>query len=91
MNGKRVHVFIKGKVQGVFFRSSASQKASSLGLSGWIRNRPEGDVEAVFEGGTEAVDRMLSWSRKGPGPADVNDVRVSEEQYKGDLEGFQVR
>ncbi|MBD3296527.1 MAG: acylphosphatase [Candidatus Omnitrophica bacterium] len=91
MSDKRVHVVVKGKVQGVFFRSSASDKASSLGLNGWIRNRPEGDVEAVFEGDAEAVDEMLSWCRKGSGPADVNDVRVSEEEYKGDLEGFQVR
>lgn len=91
MENKRVHVLIKGKVQGVFFRSSARDKASSLGLSGWVRNRPEGDVEAVFEGESQAVQKMIAWCHSGSRPAEVRGVDVQEEQYKGDLEAFEVR
>lgn len=91
MAKKRVHVLVKGRVQGVFFRSGTKEKADSLGLTGWVHNRPEGDVEAVFEGDAEAVDKMLSWCHEGSGPADVADVKVDEREYKGDMGAFEVR
>ncbi|MBD3427080.1 MAG: acylphosphatase [Candidatus Omnitrophica bacterium] len=91
MSKKRAHVTIKGRVQGVFFRTTAEEKASSLGISGWITNRRDGTVEGLFEGEEEAVDEMVSWCYEGSGPADVRDVDVKEEEYTGELNGFSVR
>ncbi len=87
----RVHVFISGKVQGVFFRSSTKDRADELGITGWVRNLADGRVEAVFEGEEENVEKMVEWCRKGPEYARVNDVEVISEQYKGEFEGFALR
>jgi acylphosphatase len=62
---KRYHVWISGRVQGVFFRANTWKKARSLGLSGWVRNLPDGCVESVFEGEVLAAEAMLNWSRMG--------------------------
>ena len=87
---KRAHVRVRGSVQGVFFRVEARDRARSLGISGWVRNLPDGAVEAVFEGDDARVDSMVEWSRRGPARAEVDDVDVSWEQPQGESE-FAVR
>jgi acylphosphatase len=90
MASARRRVVVRGNVQGVFFRDSTEKEASSQGVAGWVRNRDDGAVEAVFEGDADAVDAMVSWCRSGPSRADVDDVEVSEEEPEG-LDGFEVR
>jgi acylphosphatase len=86
----RAHVVVRGRVQGVFFRDETRRRAGSLGVSGWVSNRPDGAVEAVFEGRREAVDSMVQWSGRGPSGARVEDVRVAWEEPRGE-DGFAVR
>jgi acylphosphatase len=74
-----VRVRISGRVQGVFFRASCARRADELGLSGWVRNRPDGDLEAVFEGADEAVENIVAWCREGPPHARVDRVQVQAE------------
>jgi acylphosphatase len=74
----------------VFFRDTARRRAESAGVTGWVRNTPEGAVEAVFEGEPAAVDEMLEFCRRGPSRAEVAAVEVTEEEPEG-LEGFQIR
>jgi acylphosphatase len=87
---KRVRVRAKGRVQGVFFRAETRSRAESLGLAGWVRNAPDGTVEAVFEGDPERVDSMVEWSRCGPSGAQVDELDVTAEEPAGEA-GFQVR
>ena len=75
-----------GFVQGVGFRFALVREAESRGVAGWVRNRPDGLVEAVFEGSTEAVDSMVRWCRHGPRGARVERVQVSEEETAGSRE-----
>ena len=77
-------------MQGVFFRDTTRQRAESLGVAGWVRNRPDGAVEAVFEGDPEAVDSMVGFAGSGPEGAVVEDVETAEEEPEG-VEGFSVR
>ena len=86
----RRRVVVRGSVQGVFFRDSCRREARSLGVAGWVTNRRDGAVEAVFEGEPDAVDGIVSFCRTGPRSADVNDVDVTEEDPEG-LDGFEVR
>jgi len=86
----RAHVFVSGLVQGVFFRAETSRLASSRGVAGWVRNLPDGRVEAVFEGPKPAVESMLEWVRTGPRGAAVSSVDVSWED-PGTEGGFRVR
>ena len=74
-----VRVRISGRVQGVFFRASCARRADELELSGWVRNRPDGDLEAVFEGPDEAVEDIVAWCREGPPHARVDRVEVQSE------------
>jgi acylphosphatase len=85
----RRRVVASGRVQGVFFRDSTRRRAESLGVAGWITNRGDGAVEAVFEGDPEAVESMVHFAREGPGNASVGDLEVSEEEPEG-LTGFRV-
>ncbi|MRJ78029.1 acylphosphatase [Aeromicrobium sp. SMF47] len=87
---ERRHVIVRGTVQGVFFRASCEQEATRLGATGWVANRPDGSVEAVFEGPAEVVDRLVEWCRTGPPRAAVSDVEVTPQQPVGEL-GFEVR
>ena len=82
-------VVVSGRVQGVFFRDSCRQEAARVGVAGWVRNTPEGDVEAWFEGEPEAVERLVTWCREGPSSADVDDVAVSNADPAGET-GFRV-
>lgn len=86
----RYRVLISGHVQGVFFRDTCRRMAERLGVSGWVRNLPDGNVEAVFEGAGGEVGRLMEWSRHGPPHAVVEDVRVQSEPPEG-ITGFQIR
>jgi acylphosphatase len=91
MSGKkRAHVIVEGRVQGVFFRAYTSDEAKKLGLTGWVRNRPEGTVEAVIEGDTDTVDAMLRWFHQGSPGSKVTKVNVSEEPPVGDSTTFEI-
>jgi acylphosphatase len=86
----RRRAIVKGDVQGVFFRDSTRDRAQSRGVAGWVTNRADGSVEAVFEGDEEAVESMIRFVKEGPRKADVRDVDVTEEEPEG-LSGFEVR
>ncbi|MGZ4257799.1 MAG: acylphosphatase [Gaiellaceae bacterium] len=86
----RVHVLVRGRVQGVFFRAEARGRAESLGVAGWVRNLPDGSVEAVFEGEAARVESMVDWCRRGPAGAEVEAVDVEHEEPAGET-GFRVR
>ena len=90
-SSKRVRVVVHGYVQGVFFRETTRRKAAALGVTGWVRNRPEGSVEAVFEGEPRLVDELVAWCQHGPIGAEVDDVDAVEEPPRGDLYRFEVR
>ena len=87
----RARVRISGRVQGVFFRDSTREQAQELGLSGYVKNTPDGDVEAVFEGPKEGVEEMVRWCGQGPPPASVENVDVDYEPPGDDPRGFEVR
>ena len=82
---------MRGRVQGVFFRAEARDRARSLGLEGWVSNESDGSVEAVFEGAPDRIDSILEWCRRGPRGAEVEDVEVAWEQPEGNLGGFSLR
>ena len=86
----RKRVVVRGRVQGVFFRDTTRRQASSRGVAGWVCNRPDGAVEAVFEGEPDAVESLVRFASEGPRGADVADVEVSDEEPEG-LSGFEVR
>lgn len=86
----RRRVKVSGEVQGVFFRDTCKQQAEAAGVAGWVRNAPDGAVEAVFEGEPDAVEGLVAWCHGGPDQAHVADVDVSEEEVEG-LKGFAVR
>ena len=86
----RKRVIVGGRVQGVFFRDTCARMAHQAGLAGSVRNRPDGRVEAVFEGEPDAVERMVAWCRRGPSRAYVEDVEVIDEEPAGES-GFRVR
>ena len=90
MPNVRVHVFVSGLVQGVFFRQNAKRVADSLGLRGWVRNLRDGRVEAVIEGPEEKVAEMVEWMKRGPPLARVERVEVTYEEYKGEYKGFRI-
>jgi acylphosphatase len=86
----RRRVVVRGEVQGVFFRDSTRRKAAETGVAGWVTNRSDGSVEAVFEGAPDAVEAMVDFAREGPTAADVTSIDVEEQSPEG-LSGFHVR
>jgi acylphosphatase len=86
----RRRVVVHGNVQGVFFRDSCRREASSRGVAGWVSNRRDGAVEAVFEGDADAVSSMVDWCSRGPRGADVSSVDETTEEPEG-LSGFEIR
>ena len=87
---QRRRVLVQGHVQGVFFRETTRRRALADGVAGWVRNTPDGSVEAVFEGERDAVERLVAYVREGPRGARVDWVDVETEEPEG-LGGFEVR
>jgi acylphosphatase len=87
---RRARVIVKGRVQGVFFRYSTREMANKLGVFGWVKNRWDGSVEAVFEGDRNRVEEMIEWSRKGPPGAHVQRVDSEWEDYLGEFDQFSI-
>lgn len=87
----RARLFISGVVQGVGYRWSCSREARGLGLTGWVRNLPDGRVEAVLQGTREQVERMIKWCYRGPSEAQVSDIAVAYEDALEDFKDFGIR
>jgi len=90
MAEQRLRVRIEGRVQGVWFRDSTRSQAVPLGLTGWVRNLPDGRVEAVFEGPEENLKRILAWCRQGPPAARVDKVEALWEEAQGEFSSFKI-
>ena len=86
----RAHVIISGRVQGVFFRAETQRAVQGTHVTGWVRNRPEGTVEAVFEGLRQEVDNVIAWCHTGSPMADVREVHVRWETYSGKFDAFDI-
>lgn len=91
MSMTRASLLISGRVQGVAFRHHTSQFAQSQGVTGWVRNLASGEVEALLEGETEAVSRVIAWCQQGPPAAQVTAVRTAWGDYKGEFADFVIR
>ena len=91
MEKTRAHVIFRGRVQGVNFRAFTARVAGSLGLDGWVKNLPDGSVEAVFEGAEETVREAIKRCRTGPSFADVSDAEVKWSPAQGGFGGFSIR
>lgn len=87
----RAHVYVSGRVQGVFFRSETQEEALRNGLTGWVRNLQNGRVEAVFEGEKEMVEKLIEFCRRGPPGARVANVEIVWKNYTGEFHDFRVR
>ena len=87
----RAHLVVRGRVQGVWFRGSMQDEAGRLGVSGWVRNRPDGTVEAEVEGDGEAVRAMIAWAHRGPPGSRVAGVTVEWTEPRGERGAFAVR
>jgi acylphosphatase len=87
---KGVHVFISGRVQGVFFRAATQRTAKDFNLAGWVRNMADGRVEALFEGEDESMNKMLKWCHIGPPAARVEEVIITEEPYTSEFRDFSI-
>ena len=90
MNNIRVRLVIEGRVQGVWFRESTRKEAFSLGVSGWVKNRSDGTVEALIEGPEDKVKKLVEWCRQGPPYARVTRVHETQEDWKGEFSSFDV-
>jgi len=86
----RAHVYVHGRVQGVFFRATTRDKARSLGVKGWVKNCLDGGVEAVFEGEKDTVEKVVDWCKKGPEGAFVNHIDIRWEKYSGEFDEFSI-
>ena len=91
MAAGRVHLHIRGRVQGVWYRASAREEALALGLTGWVRNRPDGSVELLAEGSASALEALIAWCGKGPPLARVDEVRAERGEATGEFQGFEAR
>jgi acylphosphatase len=87
----RAHAIFRGRVQGVFFRANAEKKAVELGLTGWVRNLPDGTVEAVFEGPRETIEKAIEWCKSSQPHAQVTGADVDWEEFEGKYSSFNIR
>jgi len=87
---KQIHLVVRGRVQGVFFRASTRREAVRLGLTGWVKNRADGAVEIVAEGEEDDVKDLLTWSQHGPTTARVEGVDIRWRSYSGEFNGFKI-
>jgi acylphosphatase len=90
MNNRRVRVIVSGRVQGVFFRESTRQAAERAKVRGWIKNLPDGRVEALLEGPQDGLLKVLDYMKQGPEYAEVSDAQVVGEEYQGEFKGFTI-
>ncbi|MBS3925159.1 MAG: acylphosphatase [Nitrosarchaeum sp.] len=90
MSKQRIRIFVKGKVQGVFFRQALKVMAKKNDVFGWVKNLKDGRVEAVLEGDEEKVNRLIEWSHGGPANARVEDVKIINEKFIGEFSKFDV-
>ena len=88
---KRIRIYVSGVVQGVFFRHHTREQAVRLGVTGWVRNLPDGRVEVLVEGEDEAVDRLVAYCRKGPPGAQVTRIQIDVEKWTGEFKDFAVK
>lgn len=86
----RVHIWITGFVQGVFYRYTTKEMARNFGLTGWVRNLPDGRVEVIAEGDRDKVEKLIVWCYEGPSHARVDHVQMEWEEYQGEFENFFV-
>ncbi len=86
----RAHVYVSGQVQGVFFRAETANLAHRLNVGGWVRNLPDGRLEALFEGEKEYIEEAVDFCRRGPPGAHVQDLAVEWEEWKGEFRDFRV-
>jgi acylphosphatase len=91
MSNLRARLIIQGRVQGVWFRDSTRREAVSLGVFGWVRNRPDGSVEVLAEGPEDKVRKLVSWCGQGPPAAEVTRVHETTETWKGEFTAFDIR
>lgn len=91
MTQRRVAVLVSGSVQGVFFRQQTLEQAQRLGVAGWVRNLPDGRVEAEFQGSPDAVEELVAFCRRGPRGAEVSDVEVTNRDLREGETRFSVR
>jgi acylphosphatase len=88
---RRMHVFVKGTFQGVYYRYNALKKAEEYHLTGWVRNKADGNVEIVCEGAEEDIKNIVQWCKQGPEGAYVREVETDWEQYTGEFNVFEIR
>ncbi len=86
----RIHVIVSGIVQGVFFRANTKSEADRLEVYGWVRNMVDGTVEILAEGKEDNMDRFIQWCRKGPPGADVKNLELNKEEFKGEFKSFNI-
>lgn len=86
----RAHLIITGMVQGVYYRVTARQKARTFDITGWVKNRPDGAVEAVVEGNAENIMKSIDWCRQGPPASRVSHVQVEWEDFRGEFQAFSI-
>jgi len=91
MDTFRAQVIVHGLVQGVWFRQSTKDEATRIGITGWVRNLPDGTVEAVFEGEKKKVEEIVGWCHRGPSGAEVTKVDIVWQKYKGEFAHFDIR
>jgi acylphosphatase len=87
---KRIHLVIRGRVQGVYYRASAVREAKRLGLTGWVKNRPDSAVEVVAEGEEDQVKDFLAWAQHGPSTARVDKIDTRWRSYTGEFASFTI-
>ena len=90
MAQKRIHLVVRGRVQGVYLRASSVREAKRLGLTGWVMNRPDGAVEIVAEGEEDQVKDFLAWAQRGPSTARVDKVDTRWKSYTGEYAAFEI-
>jgi acylphosphatase len=90
MDDIRIHLIIEGRVQGVWFRDSTRREAVSLGVLGWVRNRPDGTVEVLAEGPEDKVRELITWCNHGPPAAVVSRIHESQDKWQGEFNAFDI-
>ena len=90
MGLKQVSLTVRGRVQGVYFRASAQREARRLGLTGWVRNRPDGGVDVLAEGEEDSLKEFIAWANRGPGAARVDRVDMRWRSFVGDFSDFRI-